>query len=151
MKKHPYVQQSSIPQAGRGVFAGKDVKKGDLIEKAPFIVVGGLDAQTEARKSLPLAIQNVIYVFDKEEQPTYFIAGGVGSFFCHRHPANAFYQVNWEEETISYYAQDDILEDEEIFISYCSTGEAHCEDPTCEKLFINKDGVWQTDCGFFGG
>ena len=107
------VATSNIPNAGRGVFASEDLKKGDVIEFSPVLSVYG------SRFEVPNDLKNMVYRFAPDK---YFIACGTASFYSHANPATAHYVLNQETKTITVVAAKDIKKNEEITISYCSEG-----------------------------
>ena len=141
-----YVAASKIPNAGRGVFAAQDLKKGDVIEFSPVLKVGG------NRDSVSLDLKNMVYRFDPDE---YFVACGHASFYSHANPASAHYVINPTEQTITIIAACAIAKNEEITISYCSSDGSNdcgiCGHSKPTGLFINEQGLWETPCGQTGG
>lgn len=140
------VATSNIPNAGRGVFASEDLKKGDVIEFSPVLSVDG------DRSEVPRDLKNMVYRFSEDK---YFIACGTASFYSHATPASAHYVLNQETNTITVIAAKDIKKNEEITISYCSEDGKNdcgvCGHSKPSGLFINEDGLWETPCGQIGG
>lgn len=138
-----YIDVSSVPNAGRGLFAGRKYLKNEIIDIVPLVAV------TDDGQDIPLEIKNIIY---RMEEHCYFIPGGYMMFVCHKQPANVYYCIDPIKQQMTVIAAEDIEENEEIFISYCSEdGSTHCAHSWCNKLWINEDGVWETSCGAKGG
>lgn len=141
-----YVATSKIPNAGRGVFASQDLKKGDVIEFAPILKVEG------HREHVPTDLKNMVYRFEPHQ---YFVACGHASFYSHANPASAHYVINPNEQTITVIAARPISKNEEITISYCSSDGSNdcgvCGHTKPSGLVINEQGLWETPCGEMGG
>ncbi|MFW0861982.1 MAG: SET domain-containing protein-lysine N-methyltransferase [Candidatus Komeilibacteria bacterium] len=102
-----YIGKSSV--GGRGVFAAVDIKKDELIETAPYIVIGDNDASGEL----------LHYEFGHEEGKNLFCLG-YGSMYNHSKKANIEYRYssNKLKDCLDFVALRDIKKDEELFISY---------------------------------
>ncbi|WP_420491363.1 SET domain-containing protein [Neobacillus drentensis] len=98
---------------GRGIFATRNIYKGELIHEAPVII-----SPSSEYKKLKKTIF-IEYVFwwgeDLEECA---LALGYGSLFNHSYTPNALYKLNLAQKTIDIYAHTDIKEGEEIMINY---------------------------------
>ena len=95
---------------GRGIFAMRDIKKGEFIEEAPVIVIFETEWKL-MRKSILLN-----YVFRWKEDKA--LALGYGSLYNHSYNPNARYHTNIENQSIDFYAREDIQENEEITVNY---------------------------------
>ncbi len=105
--KPPIAQIKYSPKIkGRGVFALKDYRKGDLIEVCPCIEDKMANFLGKARD----------YLF-KYDENTALLAFGYCSLYNHSDNYNALWTV-MSKEKIKIYATRDIKEGEEIFISY---------------------------------
>lgn len=95
---------------GRGIFANRYIKKGELIEEAPVIVI--------PKAEWKLVKQSILsdYVFRWGEDKA--LALGYGSLFNHSYTPNAGYITNIENLSINFYARNDIQEGEEITVNY---------------------------------
>ena len=106
-----YLSESSIPKAGRGIFANKRIKKDEIIEECPVLVF--------PRKDYPLAkktiLRNYHFMWGKS---TSAICFGYGSFYNHSYKPNATYKKNIKDKTIQFVAIQDINKDEEIIVNY---------------------------------
>ena len=109
--KKIYLSRSKIPKAGRGVFAGKPIKKGEVIEGCPVFVL--------PRKDYPIAkktaLRNYYFMWGKT---TSAICFGYGSFYNHSYEPNATYKKRIKEKVIEFTSIKDIKKDEEITVNY---------------------------------
>lgn len=98
---------------GRGVFTDELIKKGELIEICPMIVMPAKD-----RKFIDQTkIFNYYFLWgDTHKQSA--IALGYGSLYNHSRAANADYESYYEEEEIHIIAYKDIQPGEEVTINY---------------------------------
>lgn len=90
---------------GYGVFAGKNIKKGELIEECYMIV---------SRKGGDKALDD--YYFDINGKNGVFL--GFGSIYNHSDDPNADYNFNEKKKIVIIKADRTILKGEEICISY---------------------------------
>src|SRR4051812_23453344 len=98
---------------GRGIFATRNIKKGELIHEAPVII-----SPSAEYKNLKKTIF-VEYVFWwGENLEECALALGYGSLFNHSYTPNALYKLNLTQKTIDFYAHTDIKASEEIMINY---------------------------------
>ncbi len=106
-----YIAQSSL--GGRGVFTGAPIKKGDMIEVCPVIVM----------KEGEMAVLDTTTLYDYyflwgDDQKQCVIALGFGSLYNHFAPSNADYFMEFEELYIEIFAVRNIAAGEEITINY---------------------------------
>jgi SET domain-containing protein len=101
----------------RGVFATRDIAKGELIHEAPVIPYP--NEQDEFIEKTVLAD----YVFEYGINHSAVILG-YGMLFNHSYEPNATYDINFENHTFDYYAYTDI-----------KAGEVDNKD----ELWFNKD------------
>jgi uncharacterized protein len=98
---------------GRGIFATRNINKGELIHEAPVII-----SPSAEYKNLKKTIF-VEYVFWwGENLEECALALGYGSLFNHSYTPNALYKLNLTQKTIDFYAHTDIKAGEEIMINY---------------------------------
>ncbi|MBU0999737.1 SET domain-containing protein [Patescibacteria group bacterium] len=97
---------------GRGVFALKDFKEGDIVEKAPIINI----TPTE-RKHCEKTILN-LYIYPWRSTRSGSIVLGCGSLYNHSFDPNADWKQNFKEEKMTYRALRDIKKGEEITVNY---------------------------------
>ena len=116
-----YIAQSAL--GGRGVFTGAPIKKGDMIEVCPVIVM----------KEGEMAVLDTTTLYDYyflwgDDQKQCAIALGFGSLYNHSAPSNADYFMEFEELFIEIYAVRNIEAGEEITINY--NGDPNDKAPT---------------------
>jgi SET domain-containing protein len=96
---------------GRGVFANADIKKGEILEISPLLLLPMKDF--ELIKKTKLYYYYFEYTDDKVA-----IALGFGSLYNHSYKPNARYLYDYKNKNLKYKAIKDINEGEEIFINY---------------------------------
>ncbi|KKK37133.1 lysine methyltransferase [Mesobacillus campisalis] len=104
----------------RGVFAIRDIKKGELIHEAPVIAYPNKE-HVHIEKTL-LAD----YAFEYGINHTAILLG-YGMLFNHSYTPNATYEINFDNHTFDFYAYKDIKEGEEVLINY--NGDEENQDP----------------------
>src|SRR5260221_8402603 len=102
-----------MPDAGRGVFARIAIKKGEIIETCPVIVIPEHDIA-----SLSEGILLTYFYFFGKDKERMVLALGFGSIYNHTYTPNARYKENEKEMTISFIALKNIKKDEEITVNY---------------------------------
>lgn len=109
---------------GRGIFARRDIKKGEFIEEAPVIVI--------PKNEWKLMKKNILsnYVFRWGEDKA--VALGYGSLYNHSYTPNARYHTNIENNSIDFYARQDISDEEEITVNY--NGDPEDQSPLWFKV-----------------
>ncbi len=118
MKKLPtpdrvYIAKSKIVEAGRGVFAKRSLKKGEIIEQCPVIEIPKNDVSNLGASIL---INYYFYFGHKKEKLA--IALGFGSLYNHSYNPNATYKTKSKEKRIDFIAIKNIQKDEEITVNY---------------------------------
>jgi SET domain-containing protein len=108
-----YISKSKIPNAGRGVYAMRNIKKDEIIERCPIIEVSKHDT-SNLRESI---LVTYFFYFGKNKERL-MLALGFGSIYNHAHRANATYKIKHTENTIDFIAVKDIKKDGEITINY---------------------------------
>ncbi len=97
---------------GLGVYALRDFKKGEVIEKAPTLL---LDTKDRAHcEETPLSH----YMYPWRSTRSGAIAFGYGSIYNHSFEPNADWKQNFKEQVMVYTAIKDIKKDEEILVNY---------------------------------
>ena len=112
---HPgdlYVAPSRVH--GMGVFAGRDFKKGEVLEVCPVLLVQPNEIKHLDKTSL------CNHYFEWEDGGG-ALAMGYGSLYNHSWAATARAEHDFENETLTYTAARKIRKGEEITINY--TGE----------------------------
>ena len=95
---------------GRGVFAISSIKKGEVIEVAPVLVLSFEDL-VETR-------WNILFDYYFWMDDFIVLALGFGSIYNHSDENNAEYEINSEEKIITFRAIKDIENGEEIYFNY---------------------------------
>jgi SET domain-containing protein len=101
-----------LPNKGRGVFAMKDFKEGEIIEKCPVINV----TPTERKHCEKTILANYIYPWRSTLSGSVVL--GYGSLYNHSFNPNADWKQNFKTESMVYRALRDIKKDEEITVNY---------------------------------
>ena len=108
-----YICKSKIPNAGRGVSARRDIKKGEIIERCPIIEVPKND-MSNLKKSI---LVTYFFYFGKNKERL-AISLGFGSMYNHSYKPNTTYKIKPSQMTIDFIALDDIKKDDEITFNY---------------------------------
>jgi SET domain-containing protein len=112
---------------GKGVFAGRDIEVGEVIEVCPIILFPK-DQLADVRKTV---LDD--YYFDWGEHGEWFaFCMGYGSFYNHSYEPNAEYGMDFDAQTIDFYCIKPIAAGDEILINY--NGEAD----NMEKVWFMK-------------
>lgn len=117
MKKKVYIAESNIENAGRGVFASTDIKKGEVIEICPILIF----SEKDNFNVLKTKLQSYVYEYGKNGS---MFALGFGSLYNHQARANAKYELveheGAPEQNNELYitALKSISKNEEISINY---------------------------------
>jgi hypothetical protein len=105
------IDVAEIPGKGRGVIATQPFEIGDILERAPVIVLGAPD--TEIIVDTVLLFYH--YLWGAESTA---IACGYGSLYNHSTEPNADYQKNLEANELIFVAIRPIAAGDEITINY---------------------------------
>lgn len=97
-----YVKKS--PTHGYGVFAGKKIRKGEIIEQCYAIITKGKDRGLED------------YYFDANGK--YAVLTGYGVIYNHSDDNNADHDINLKTRIATITANSSIKKNEEILVSY---------------------------------
>jgi SET domain-containing protein len=108
-----YISDSKIPNAERGVFSDKNIKKGEIIESCPIIEIPSYQVEEIGNSSLI----NYVYFHGRKKEKM-LLALGFGSIYNHSLVSNAQYKINLKEKTIQFIATREINKDEEITVNY---------------------------------
>lgn len=108
-----YIGKSGIPDAGRGVYARRDIKKGEIVERCPIIEVPKHDMSNLKESTL---VPYFFYFGKNKERLA--MALGFGSIYNHSDKPNVAYKVKPRERVIDFIALDDIKKDKEITFNY---------------------------------
>lgn len=120
------IKKSKIPQAQRGVFARKLIKRNELIEECPVLVVPRKDYLL-LKKTI---LRNYYFMWGKV---TCGICLGFGSTYNHSYAPNATFKINIKNHLIRFVAIKDIKKGEEITVNY------NYGDPDNKKPLWIKD------------
>ncbi len=101
-----------LPQKGRGVFALKNFKEGEIIEKCPVINV----TPTERKHCEKTILANYIYPWRSTRSGSVVL--GYGSLYNHSFNPNADWKQNFKSELMVYRALRNIKKGEEITVNY---------------------------------
>lgn len=108
-----YIAESKMANAGRGVFAARAIREGEMVEVCPVIdlVPGDLENINETNL--------VTYLFyHGKELGAAFIALGFGSIYNHSYQPNAEYEIFEALKKMEFRALKNINKDEEILVNY---------------------------------
>ncbi|MCI2254378.1 SET domain-containing protein [Domibacillus sp. 8LH] len=117
-------------ELNRGVFAVRDIKKGEMLHEAPVIPYPN-DQHIHIEKTL-LAD----YAFEYGVNHSAILLG-YGMLFNHSYDPNATYDIHFESHSFKFYAYRDIQAGEEILINY--NGDVDDNAP----LWFNDDSLEQ--------
>jgi len=98
---------------GRGMFATRDIRKGELIHEAPVIV----SPKDEYKYLKKTKIMEYVFWWGEDYEDC-ALALGYGSLFNHSYAPNALYKLNLRNNTIDFFAYTDIKAGKEILINY---------------------------------
>lgn len=104
----------------RGVFATRDIAKGELIHEAPVLPYPNEEHEHIEKTML------ADYAFEYGANHTCILLG-YGMLFNHSYEPNATYDINFDKHVFEFYAYRDIEAGEEILINY--NGDVDCDDP----------------------
>lgn len=108
-----YIGRSNIKNADRGVFAKYAIKKSEIIERCPVIVIPK-DNTTALNDSVLITY---LFYFGKNKEKSAF-ALGFGSIYNHSDEPNARFKIKEKERVIEFIAAKEIKKDEEITFNY---------------------------------
>lgn len=111
--KKIFLKESKIKGAGRGVYAKENIKKGEIIETAPFVEISGNDT-SKVNESI---LVTYFFYFGKDKEKI-ALALGFGSLYNHSNKPNMTYKIKPKEKTINFISLRDIKKGEEITFNY---------------------------------
>jgi len=106
-----------FPGKGRGVVAERPLRKGELIERAPVIVI----PRDEAPLIRDTRLAHYYYEWGDDDRAA-AIALGYGSLYNHSYAPNARFEFHEPEECLEFFALRNIQSGEEITINYNNLG-----------------------------
>ncbi|WP_404451124.1 SET domain-containing protein [Virgibacillus necropolis] len=98
---------------GRGVYAARTIKTGELIEVSPVLIV----LKSEWKYLKETILFDYCFTWGENYEHT-AIALGYGSLFNHSYTPNVRFENNLDNQSIDFFAIDDIGDGEEITINY---------------------------------
>lgn len=96
-----------VGHRGRGVFATKNFKTGQVVEECPVLKI--------PQDQVPAALTD--YIFSDDTSDTVVLLLGYGMMYNHSDPANLTY-YKWSDNSIAFVATKDISAGEELTINY---------------------------------
>jgi SET domain-containing protein len=109
-----YIDESTLPNAGRGVFAKEAIQEGECIEQCPVIALDNVKDRARLRKT---GLVNYYFLWgDKRDHAA--ICLGWGAVYNHSFSPNARYEKVMEDRRMDFYALRDIAPGEEILVNY---------------------------------
>ena len=126
-----YIKETGTPR-GRGVFAGRAFKRGEVVETCPVVL---FDPPPD--RQLPPDIKQIVFGWGKllglkRARPA--IALGYGSMYNHSNPAGLRCEGDATSSVLRFIAIRDIGADEELTINYNSLESA-----------VSSDDLWFKD------
>jgi hypothetical protein len=109
----PATRVDVVPGKGRGVFAARLIRAGELIEKAPVLVVPHTQVDDIDRTFLDHYVYD--WAVDSSQRA---VALGFGSLYNHSYDPNAVYVKDFHGEALVYHALVDIEIGREILVNY---------------------------------
>ncbi|MEO7164483.1 MAG: SET domain-containing protein-lysine N-methyltransferase [Bdellovibrionia bacterium] len=109
--KDPKVYIGSAGKKGRGVFAKRPLKKGEILESSPYIEIPPRDG----RKLTDTIINSYWYDLDSKSAA---IGLGLTSLYNHSENPSAKFSINRRRKMITITAIRNILPKEEISVHY---------------------------------
>jgi hypothetical protein len=98
---------------GRGVFAGKRFRKGEVIEICPVIPL----TRTQVRKCRGEILDRYIFRWPRPGHPAAVVLG-CGSLYNHSHTPNAHFTPRIGTDLMVFRAAREIAAGEQIFVDY---------------------------------
>lgn len=105
-------------ERGRGVYTAAKIKKGDLIEVCPLIVILKKDV-----KKIHKTILHNYYFLMEIPKGSACLALGYGSIYNHHHKPNAIVIFDYESQEMEIQCCKKIKAGEEILIDYTDGGD----------------------------
>ncbi|MBX2871945.1 MAG: SET domain-containing protein [Saprospiraceae bacterium] len=106
-----YITDSDL--GGRGVFTSSPIPKGSIIEIAPVLVIPGVQRKTLDKT----IIHDYYFIWGAKDQQVALILGN-GSIYNHSFDPNAEYQPDFDGQTMSFFALENIEAGIEITVNY---------------------------------
>jgi len=103
---------------GRGLYANKDIKAGELIESSPIIILEQEDTAgkyLEQEDTAGKYLELYVYIWKGNKE---CLALGFGSLFNHKEKSNIDYSCNYKDKCMEYWANSNIRKGSQLFIDY---------------------------------
>jgi len=114
----------TLTDRGRGVFANRDFRAGEVFEIAPVIILDSTEA-LQLRQTLLRTYDFDWQVLAKTGCPGSAIAAGYGGMYNHAAPTSLRYHADTDAMTLIFTAVRDIDRDQELTINYNARGGGH--------------------------
>lgn len=105
------VSVKKVKGMGRGLFATKDLRKGELVETSPVVI---LDKQS-SRRIYGTNLASYVFAWGRDKVA---IALGMGSLFNHSAEPNVDWGPKLKKNIITFKANRAIKKGEQLFIDY---------------------------------
>ncbi|HLD00012.1 MAG TPA: SET domain-containing protein [Patescibacteria group bacterium] len=102
-----------VLRKGRGIFADRNFKKGDVIEVCPVVVLSAKDRKVIDQT----ALYDYYFSWGRDKKKA-AIALGFGSFYNHSYAPNAVYKKDFLHHEIRFIAVSNISKGKEIVVNY---------------------------------
>jgi len=118
-----YVKDTGT-EKGRGAFAIRDFKEGELVEECPVIIL------LRPIDLLPPRLKTMVFNWGAltKSSASSALSLGFGSMYNHANPACLRYEANPENQSMRYIAVRDIKKNEELTINYNEGGGSHVSE-----------------------
>jgi SET domain-containing protein len=116
---------------GKGVFAKKDIPKGQIIERAQIVLISNDDWVLIEETVL----SNYTFEWDDPKHKGVYdsaISLSISQFINHSYTPNTKYNYNYNDEVITYITIQDISKGEEITVNY--NGDPYDNSPVGFKV-----------------
>ena len=107
---------------GKGIYATRDIKAGELIEASPVLV----SCKNEWKYLKKTVLFDYCFTWGEDYEQIATVLG-YGSLFNHSYTPNTTFINNMDNQSIDFYANKDIKDGEEITINY--NGELEDKSP----------------------
>lgn len=108
-----YIGKSKIPNADRGVFAKRNIKKDEIVETCPIVEVPKHD-MANLKESILVAY---FFYFGKNKEKL-ALSLGFGSIYNHSESPNIAYKIKSKEKIMEFAALVNIKKDKELTFNY---------------------------------
>ena len=108
-----YLVVRDVEGKGRGIFAAKAFRRGELLDVCPVLVFSPKERELLDQTLL----HDYVFVWGEDDSQS-ALALGYGSLFNHSSSPNARYLADYENGTLEIHAYRDIAAGEEICFNY---------------------------------